>query len=100
MNVYISGRITGLSFDEVEQMFDKAEKRLTDTGFTPVNPLKNGLSRSSTWEEHMKRDIAMLLECDAIYILSNWKESRGAALERHIAKELGLMIIEQMNAAE
>jgi hypothetical protein len=41
----------------------------------------------------MKEDISALLTCDAIYLLKNWGDSRGARIERAIALELGIKII-------
>lgn len=62
MKVYISGRITGIPYDEVEINFNLAENRLKEDGFEVVNPLNNGLSANHTWCEHMKADIKLLME--------------------------------------
>lgn len=43
----------------------------------------------------MKFCIENLMNCDAIYLLYDWRMSKGAVLEYAIAKELGLKIIEQ-----
>jgi hypothetical protein len=40
----------------------------------------------------MVEDIRQLMTCDAIYMLKGWEKSKGASLEHHIAKELGLEI--------
>lgn len=96
MKIYISGQITGLPFDEVERNFDEAEQRLKEEGFTVVNPLNNGLTVNHGWIEHMKADLKLLLECDTIYLLKNWKQSRGAAIEYGLAVSLGYDIIEQI----
>jgi len=95
MKVYISGKISGLPFDEVEQKFNRAEWLLEDIGAVPVNPLKNGLCRSSSWEQHMVRDIEMLLECDALLLLTTWIDSKGANIEYYIAKMQGLKILHE-----
>lgn len=93
MRVYISGRITGLNDKLVERKFRAAETLLKDLGFEPVNPLKNGLDSSHTWEEHMTKDIEMLMPCDAIFMLDNWKLSRGARIEYNIARETGKKLL-------
>ena len=41
----------------------------------------------------MRDDISALMKCDAIYMLNDWGQSRGARIEYVIAKELGLEII-------
>jgi len=41
----------------------------------------------------MVDDISALLECEAIYMVKDWGQSKGARLEYAIAKELGLYIL-------
>lgn len=96
MKVYISGKITGLPFEEVEGNFCNAQNRLEEEGFEVVNPLNNGLLADDKWQNHMKADIKLLMECNTIYLLSNWKESRGATIERNLAVSLGYDVIEQI----
>ena len=96
MKIYISGKITGLPFEEVEVNFTNAQNRLEEAGFKVVNPLNNGLSQNDKWEHHMKADIKLLMECNTIYLLSNWKESKGARIERNLAVSLGYDVIEQI----
>lgn len=80
--VYISGQITGLSTSEVTAKFKAAEDELIKHHFTPVNPLTvSPYHPSKTWDDYMVDDILAMLECDAIYPLENWKESRGAKVE-------------------
>lgn len=90
--IYLSGPITGLSFDDVLRNFSNAESELKEQGYEVVNPINNGLNESHTWEDHMKADIKLLLDCDEIYMLKGWKDSRGARLECAIALELDLEI--------
>ena len=93
---YISGPISGLPFDKVEQAFNDAEIRLQEEGYEVVNPLKNGLTKDHSWSEHMKADIKLLMDCDTIYLMKNWKKSEGATIEREIALSLRYDIIEQI----
>ncbi|MCM1543676.1 MAG: DUF4406 domain-containing protein [Ruminococcus sp.] len=90
MKIYISGRITGLPLSEVRQRFEDAAIMLEDIGFEAVNPLNNGLEHKASWKEHIVADIRMLLDCDAIYMMDNWMESRGAGIEYDIANRLNL----------
>ena len=40
----------------------------------------------------MKEDVKALCECDIIYMLSNWTDSKGAIIEHTIAMYLGLKV--------
>lgn len=90
MKIYISGKITGLPLSEVRQRFAETAAFLDEIGFEAVNPLKNGLDESADWKEHMVADIRMLLDCDAIYMMDNWMQSRGALIEYDIANRLDM----------
>ena len=89
MKVYISGKITGLTFDAVKSKFTAATHELQALGHEAVNPLENGVTYHEPYEMHMKADIGMLLQCDAVYMLSDWEYSRGATLEKSIAEATG-----------
>jgi chromosomal replication initiation ATPase DnaA len=93
MKVYISGQISGMPIEQAESNFRTAEKEVVAMGHEPVNPFNNGLPHTATWAEHMIKDIEMLMGCDAIYLQSNWKTSKGARIELNIADEMGLTII-------
>ena len=92
MKVYISGKISGLPISEVQRNFSEAERHLEEIGHEPVNPTKND-DQTKNWSEHMVDDIEMLMGCEAIYLLDNWEDSKGARIEYRIAVELGLEII-------
>jgi hypothetical protein len=40
MKIYISGKITGLVYEDALRMFAEAEKTLEDLGHEPVNPMR------------------------------------------------------------
>lgn len=46
------------------------------------------------WLDCMRKDIAALITCDRIIMLDGWTKSRGASLEHHIARSLGLQVVE------
>ena len=43
--------------------------------------------------EHMRVDIALLLECDCIYMLQGWELSKGAKLELDVASSCGIKVL-------
>ena len=90
--VYISGKISGLDIADVKKKFEMASFFLSQTGFEPVSPFDNGLPAGLKWEDYMMADLAMLKECDAIFMLRDWKDSVGAKIERKFAKKMGLEI--------
>ncbi len=91
MKVYISGPMTGIP-DFNFPAFMHAESMIAARGHTAINPAKNGLTKSHSWREHMKADIRMLLDADAITLLPGWASSKGAACEYQIASALGIPI--------
>lgn len=92
--VYISGRITGMEVS-APILFQSAEDYLISKGFEPVNPMKLNHDHDKTWQSYMKHDIKALCDCDIIYMLNNWGESKGAIIEHEIASSLGMGIIYQ-----
>lgn len=91
--VYISGPISGYDLAERKEAFEKAAKRFRKHGYYVSNPFNTGIPSSASWQEHMKADIAMLMQCDIIYLLEGWQDSRGATLERNLAEELGIKVM-------
>lgn len=91
MKVYISGKITDNPNYEYE--FNYAEQRLKAAGFEVVNPTKIGIKKNWTWEDYMKHGIRELLDCDAIYQIQGWDDSKGAQLEYEIAGKLDYRVI-------
>lgn len=87
--IYLSGAISGNP--DYRKEFGIAEKELVKRGFAVVNPaLRDGCD---TWEEYMRADIADLVtKCDAVAIVNDITNSRGALLEFGIAFELGMEI--------
>lgn len=92
MKIYIAGKISGLPEEMVQQKFEKAETEIRDLGYQPVSPLNNGLPYEAEWEEHLARDLALMKQCDALYLLLDWQQSAGARLEGCIARGCGMKI--------
>lgn len=83
---YIAGRITGLSKMEYSANFDYATIEVTKLGYTPINPVRIHVGKKWSWIRFMVADIRLLLPCQAIFMQRNWKESRGARIERFVAR--------------
>lgn len=46
-----------------------------------------------TWEQCIKNCIKVLISCDEIHMLPDWKESKGATIEHRLALDLGIKIV-------
>lgn len=100
MRVYISGGITGVK--HADKLFARAEEKLELLGYEVVNPFKFGKhlekeyakeGKVPKYENYMRGDIELLINCDAIYLLENWGTSKGAKLEKKIAEALCMEIM-------
>lgn len=97
--IYISGRITGNR--NWKKQFNQAERYLRDRySYNVVNPVGiaefvEHLYSSPSYNDYMRNDIQHLMLCDKIYMLRGWQKSKGARLERKIAKVFGMKIIYQ-----
>ena len=93
MKVYISGAINGT--DDYMERFAKAEKELTEQGYSVVNPAKVNaqLPEDTSYEEYMKMCFCMLDMCDSIYLLKGFEKSCGANREYGyaLAKDMTIM---------
>lgn len=88
--VYIAGKINGLP--NYRHRFVKAEYKLMYDGYTKImNPAV--LGEEFNYEAYMPICLSMLDQCDAIYLLDNWKDSQGARLEYEYAKLQGKIIM-------
>ena len=43
------------------------------------------MPEDTTWDGYMAESLKMLCECDAIYVMDGWEESRGAVLKVMVA---------------
>ena len=93
MKIYISGAISNT--DDYMERFAKAEKELTEQGYSVVNPAKVNaqLPEDTSYDEYMKMCFCMLDMADAIFMISNWKTSCGASQEYGYALAKNMIIM-------
>ena len=92
--IYISGKISGIEIT-APLLFAVAEYSLQEQGYDTVNPITINHNHDLTWESYMKEDVKQMCTCDAIYLLSNWYNSKGAIIEHDLAKKLNFKMIYQ-----
>lgn len=101
MRVYLSGKISGLPYEEAFAAFEQTETFLHDIGFDEVvNPMKHGSPKECSWEEHFAKDIALLMACDAIFLMDNWTDSLEACIEFDVANRLCKLVYFQNNSTK
>lgn len=102
--IYIAGKVTGLDTKEVQEKFDAAQEKFIYLGFDVINPIQivhqyaDGFE--TDWETAMQLCLAKLEEATHIYMLEDWKDSKGATIEHERAKEIGIDIIYQKSPTE
>lgn len=94
--IFISGPISGT--DDYMGRFAEAEEKLREDGYLPINPTvfsKHLLNGEFNWFEFMDITMALLKQCDNIYMLEGWKNSRGACIELEYAAQHQYTVVMQ-----
>lgn len=91
--IYISGKISETSYNDDIANFVQADIELSN--IFEVVPSSRYCLPIMTAGERMREGLKHLIGCHAIYMLSNWKESKQARLEHFVALHLGMEIIKQ-----
>lgn len=97
--IYISGGISNAK--DYRNEFFMAEEFLSIGFDNIVNPVTiadnlkfpGAYTEKDKYKEYMRADLKALLECTHIFMLKNWKTSKGACFELKTAKICGLEII-------
>ena len=108
--IYIAGPMRGYELYNFPA-FDTAEEILTDQGYDVVNPANfdrdagnepTNLPADHDWTkapegfdlgETAISDVSAIVNCDAIYMLDGWHDSRGAKAEKAVAEWLGKEVL-------
>lgn len=97
MRIYLAGMITNLDPLTAAECFRRAAVHVEGCGHVPLNPLTLVCQKEGRcYEEYLLDALRiMLLDADAIYLLPNWRRSRGAKIEHFIAKTLGKPVYDE-----
>ena len=98
--VYIAGPITGISDNNVHA-FLGAGKLLNDQGYIVFNPIHTGDGNMGLpYKFYLRHALKMLAECDYMYLLPGWENSKGASMEVYVAWCLGLNFLTNVKLVE
>lgn len=89
---YISGPMTGYQ-DFNRPAFHMMEHALRLRGAQVLSPARHPAGMA--YEDYMRLDIAMITKANVMVMLTGWRSSQGASMERKIAKFLKIKIYEQ-----
>jgi hypothetical protein len=91
--VYLSGPMTGLP-DFNRPAFHAAAAALRAQGYVVINPAEVDLGPAATWVDYMRIHLAEIARrVTQVFVLPGWEGSRGAQLEVHVARSLGLPVV-------
>lgn len=91
IKIYIAGKIT--DNPKYKEQFAEAEKVLRQAGYVVMNPTI--LPAGFEHHEYMKVCFGMIDACKAVYMLNNWRDSKGATMEHDRALSMGKTVIYQ-----
>lgn len=89
MKIYLSGKITDCP--DYKEKFAAEEKRLKALGHDIFNPCI--FPAFMEYEQYMSLDLMALNFMDAIFLMDNWENSKGAKREKLEAEKLGLKVL-------
>lgn len=93
LKTYISAPITGYDVEKRKRYFQQVANQLAEHGFTPVNPMKNGIPVTASHATHMRADIHLLLTCRYIVQALDSASSHGCDIEEQVADACGIQNI-------
>ncbi|WP_413791808.1 MULTISPECIES: DUF4406 domain-containing protein [unclassified Pseudomonas] len=90
--LYLAGPMTGFE-DFNFPAFNTMAAQLRARGYVVENPAEHGIVDGADWADYMAYDLTRLGLCGMVAVLPDWENSKGARLEVHIARELGMRVV-------
>lgn len=102
MRIYLAGPMSHRK-DFNFPAFMSAAKRLREKGHTVFNPAEEdlktwgtmaGVRKHANYRDCLRKDLNWILDhAEAVYVLPNWRRSKGVRAEKALAKALGIPIV-------
>jgi len=93
VRVYLAGPITGVPEGNFPA-FARAAERVRGAGFEVVSPTEIPHADPDNWALCMREDLREMVGCDMVAMLPGWAGSRGAVIERGVAKDVQIPVVE------
>lgn len=92
--IYLAGKLSGWVWINTLIAWWWSRK-LWKRGYIVYSPHLNSIAMTNllTWKQWMLRDFKVIDHCTEVWLLPNWKESKGAKLEYEYAKKQGKKIV-------
>lgn len=94
LTIYLAGKVSGLPYPVVYAKFRAKQLELEALGHQVLNPCEI-IPEDAPWREAMRTAIMLLCTSDYICLLPCWKTSKGARLERFLARILNIPNIDR-----
>lgn len=91
--IYVAGPMSGRP-DFNRPAFHEAAANLRSRGYEVENPAENPPPSCGSWYGWMRLGIAQIIKCDTMILLPGWETSRGANIERQLAIDLGINVVD------
>jgi hypothetical protein len=96
--IYVSGYMNHEELNATIKQYESAHTFLESQGLTPVSVIDKPLWDANNSKEEAKIRIALLLECEELFLLPNWQTDRIAQLEVATAIALNIPVIPSKDA--
>lgn len=95
--VYLSGRMTGLPDYNYPAFFALEDKiaEVAGSAVQVVNPANTGVQEGWGFKDYLSKCLIDMLQMGVTKVITmdDWVLSKGAKLEVHVAKELGIPVV-------
>lgn len=95
-SIYLAGPMTGLPEFNYPK-FEAVASTLRGKGYTVLSPAEihhesSDQRGTKLWQQYMRPSLKLMLDAEAVYMLSGWSGSRGARIEWQLAQDLGIPV--------